>query len=171
MVVWYRGAPSHLHLSKGAHTLEFKIYNQDSPPALWVGGRWLVSDSSWTVTFEDKEWIDATGKASDKSGTVWLPAEVLGFSERPSQWKLKTEARSAVRSERAAHSLLVDFGRESFGYIDLHGLKGKGKLSLYYGDQKKRRCRRIAVRYWIGWMWIKLIAEIRCCPDRGLSGM
>lgn len=131
------GAPSRLHLSKGAHTLEFKIYNQVSPPALWVEGRYLVSDPSWLVTFEDKEWIDATGKASDKSGTVWLPAEELRFDVPPSQWKLKTEARSAVRSERGAHSLLVDFGRESFGYIDLHGLKGKGRLSLYYGESKE----------------------------------
>jgi len=26
------------------------------------------------VTYEDKEWIDASGKTSDQSGTTWLNA-------------------------------------------------------------------------------------------------
>jgi SSS family transporter len=131
------GAPGPLHLSRGAHTLELKIYNQESPPALFVRGRYLVSDSSWLVTFEDKEWIDATGKTSEKSGTSWLPAETLPFEGAPSRWGLATEPRSAVAVQRGSHSLLVDFGRESFGYVYLHGLKGRGVLSLYYGESKE----------------------------------
>ena len=33
--------------------------------------------------------------------------------------------------------MLVDFGKETMGFITLHGLKGKGKLSVYYGESKE----------------------------------
>ncbi|WP_431210768.1 hypothetical protein ACQ86N_33125 [Puia sp. P3] len=89
------------------------------------------------VTYEDKEWIDASGKASDKSGTVWLPAEVLRFGVPPSQWRLSVEPRPAVSVARGSGSLLVDFGKESFGYLRLHGVKGHGRVSLYYGESKE----------------------------------
>jgi len=131
------GAPRWLHLAKGKHVLELKVYNQESPPALSVRSRHFAGDSGWRVTYEDKEWIDASGKASDKSGTVWLPAEELKFGVAPSQWKLDVTAQPAARLERGAHSLMVDFGKESFGYVRLHGVKGRGKVSLYYGESKE----------------------------------
>ncbi|MBS1601826.1 MAG: sodium/solute symporter [Bacteroidetes bacterium] len=131
------GAPRWLHLAKGKHVLELKVYNQESPPALSMRSRSFAADSGWMVTFEDKEWIDASGKASDKSGTVWLPAEVSRFGVPPSQWRLAVVSRPAVRVDRGQRSLLVDFGKESFGYVRLHGVKGKGKVSLYYGESKE----------------------------------
>lgn len=134
------GFPRQLVLSQGHHTLELKAYNPISPPAIFVRGRYLVSDTAWSVTVEDKEWIDASGKASDKSGTTWYPAEVWGFNDPllpPSRWALATEPRSALSALRGSHSLLVDFGKETFGYVRLHGLKGRGRLSLYYGESKE----------------------------------
>ncbi|MBS1567775.1 MAG: alpha-rhamnosidase, partial [Bacteroidetes bacterium] len=32
---------------------------------------------------------------------------------------------------------LVDFGKETFGYIKLQGIRGKGKVRLYYGESKE----------------------------------
>jgi hypothetical protein len=130
------GSPHRLHLTPGHHTIEIKIYNQTSPPALRIDGRYLHTDDNWSVTFEDKEWIDASGKASDKSGTVWMPAEELP-GEDPAHWHLAVEPHRAVSIEPTAHGMLVDFGKESFGYIDLHGLKGSGGLSLYYGESRE----------------------------------
>jgi len=130
------GTPHRLRLDPGHHTLELKIYNQATPPCLWVHGRYLMSDASWQTTVEDKEWIDASGKTSDKSGTVWQPAEVLPGDD-PAHWRLATEPHSAVAVEKDRQSLLVDFGRESFGYIDLHGLRGHGQVALYYGESRE----------------------------------
>jgi len=130
------GEPHNIRLVKGLHTLELKVYNQSTPPALWVKGRYLQTGSSWDVTYEDKEWIDATGKASDKSGTVWLPAEPLPGND-PAHWRLPTERHHAAQTTRTGNSLLIDFGKESFGFIKLHGLKGRGKLDLYYGESRE----------------------------------
>jgi SSS family transporter len=131
-----RGTPQNLHLEPGHHTLELKVYNQSSPPTIHVQGRQLVSDTSWQVTYEDKEWIDASGKASDKSGTVWLPAETLPGDD-PAHWQLTREPHAPEHIEKTAHGMLIDFGKESFGYVDLHGLRGKGQLSLYYGESRE----------------------------------
>ena len=134
------GAPQRLHVPAGHHTLELKVFNQPTPPVLFVAGQWLVSDTSWQVTYEDKEWIDASGKTSDKSGTVWAGAEAWGFDDEaapPSTWRLHTTMQQPAGSVRGDHSLLVDFGRETFGYIRLHGLKGHGRVSIYYGESKE----------------------------------
>lgn len=134
------GKPGKLHITAGRHTMDLKVFNQSSPPAIYIDGPHLVSDASWSVTFEDKEWIDASGKTSDKSGTVWMHAADWGLHELsvpPSRYRLLTLPQDALHTERYDHSMLVDFGKETFGYMRLHGLKGKGKLALYYGESKE----------------------------------
>jgi len=129
-----------VHIPAGIHSLELKVFNQDSPPAVFIRGKGIVSDTSWRVTFEDKEWIDASGKTSDKSGTVWMAAAAWGLSDPavpPSRWALATRPQSAVRVERSAHGMLVDFGKETFGYVRLHGVRGSGKVGLYYGESRE----------------------------------
>ena len=129
-----------LHIPAGPHSLELKVFNQVSPPAIYVRGRNIVSDTSWLVTFEDKEWIDASGKTSDKSGTVWLKAENLRLGDvrtPPSSWKLAAVPASAMHIEKTAQGMLVDFGKETFGYVRLHGIHEKGRLTLYYGESRE----------------------------------
>ncbi|HWK07109.1 MAG TPA: hypothetical protein VNS58_25925 [Puia sp.] len=85
------GRPQRLHLGAGRHVLDLKVFCQDRVPAIYISGKHIVSDASWSVTFEDKEWIDATGKVSDKSGTTWLPAACWNFDDPaspPSHWRL-----------------------------------------------------------------------------------
>ncbi|MES2894043.1 MAG: alpha-L-rhamnosidase C-terminal domain-containing protein [Bacteroidota bacterium] len=125
---------------KGRHTITVKVWNQANVPALFVQGKTIVSDTSWLVTFEDKEWIDETGRTSDISATVWMNAGSWNFKnplQPPSVFHLPTRPASPVATEKKQGQYLVDFGKETFGFIKLHGLKGKGKISLYYGESKE----------------------------------
>lgn len=134
------GAPTRLTVPAGKHRLNIKVYNQATPPTVFVRGKTIASDASWLVTYEDKEWIDASGKTSDQSGTTWLQAGAWNFDSpeaRPSAFKLPTEVRRAAHVERTSQGMLVDFGRETFGYIKLHGLKGKGQVAVYFGESKE----------------------------------
>src|SRR5690606_2016700 len=100
----------------------------------------LASDSSWTVTYEDKEWIDASGKVSDQSGTVRLNASSWNFNDPlspPSKFKLPVEPMAAVSITKENGGALVDFGKETFGFIKLHGVAGQGMLNLYYGESRE----------------------------------
>ncbi|MBF9221227.1 alpha-rhamnosidase [Hymenobacter sp. BT662] len=134
------GAPTRLTVPAGKHRINLKVYNQATPPAVFVRGKTIASDASWLVTYEDKEWIDASGKTSDQSGTTWLQAGAWNFDSpeaRPSVFKLPTEVRRAVRMERNGQGMVVDFGRETFGYIKLHGVRGKGQVAVYFGESKE----------------------------------
>ncbi|WP_231940398.1 alpha-L-rhamnosidase-related protein [Filimonas lacunae] len=134
------GKPSQVTLPAGKHVLDMKVFCQDRVPAIYLKGKTLVTDTSWKVTFEDKEWIDATGKVSDQSGTVWLPAASGGFNnplQPPSAFRLQVTPASAVRKEKLSQGEVLDFGKETFGFIKIHGLKGTGGLSLYYGESRE----------------------------------
>ena len=63
------GMPETLLLPAGTHNLNIKVWNQSTPPAIYVKGKTVNSDATWRVTYEDKEWIDESGKASDTSAT------------------------------------------------------------------------------------------------------
>ncbi len=136
----FEGTPENITVPAGKHKLSLKVFNQQFVPSIFVKGNTVVSDSSWLVTYEDKEWIDETGKVSDQSGTKWLTAGSWNFNtmnDLPSQIQLPTRRMSAVSSTKNGQSLLLDFGKETFGFINLHGLKGTGKLSIYYGESKE----------------------------------
>jgi hypothetical protein len=121
--------------------LNIKIYNQKNVPAVYVKGKTIFSDESWLVTFEDKEWIDESGKASDtSSGTVYLNAGCWNFHSPdtpPSQFKLATQPLPILRSEKRNKGVLWDFGKETFGYPVFHNLKGKDTLRIYYGESEE----------------------------------
>ena len=125
-------------ISAGKHSLNIKVHNQATPPAIYVKGQTFGSNKSWLVTFEDKEWIDESGKASDtSSGTTYLKAGSWNFNSPdtpPSQFRLATEPMNAISTEKKDKGLLVDFGKETMGFVKFHQLRGKGQLNIYYGE-------------------------------------
>lgn len=136
----FEGHPKTISVPAGKHKINVKVYCQANVPAIFIKGKTIVSDSSWLVTFEDKEWIDETGKTSDVSATKWLNAGKWNFNDAslpPSTFKLPTTPQSAVSIIKNNHNLLIDFGKETFGFIKLNGIKGNGKIALYYGESKE----------------------------------
>lgn len=136
----FEGYPTKILVPAGKHKINIKVFNQQQVPAIFVKGKRINSDSSWLTTFEDKEWIDETGKTSDVSTTRWFNAGSWNFNSAdalPSEFKLPVKPAEAVKKEIIDGNTLVDFGKETFGYIKLHGLKGKGKLTLYYGESRE----------------------------------
>lgn len=135
------GTPEKVIIPAGKHSINIKVYNQTSVPAIFVDGRTVHSDNSWLVTFEDKEWIDQSGRASDNStGTLYQKAASWNFcsSENlPSQYRLATKPIAVLSSEKKKSGVLYDFGKETFGYPRFHGLIGSGTLNIYYGESSE----------------------------------
>jgi len=131
-------ASNKIAIPAGKHSLNIKVYNQAHVPAIYVKGKTFGSDESWKVTFEDKEWIDESGKASDtSSGTTYLQAGRWNFNSPdtpPSKFRLTVTPMAATRTEKKGAGELIDFGKETFGYVKFHQLKGKGRLNIYYGE-------------------------------------
>ena len=58
-----------------------------------------------------------------------------GATQRPSQFSLMRESQQPVtKSEQSEGGILYDFGKETFGFITLKNLSGKGKIEIYYGE-------------------------------------
>jgi alpha-L-rhamnosidase len=133
----YEGKPGKITVPAGQHKLSVKVFNQEFPPSVFVKGKTIISDSSWLLTYEDKEWIDETGKVAEQSGTTWLKAGFWNFNNAgspPSRFQLPVTPKSPVKTTRNSQSLFVDFGKETFGFLRLHGLRGKGNVNIYYGE-------------------------------------
>jgi alpha-L-rhamnosidase len=134
------GTPAKLTVPAGKHKINIKVFCQEAVPSIYVKGKTILSDGTWSTTFEDKEWIDETGKTSDISATKWLNAGHWNFNDAaipPSKFKLPVLPQQAISRQTEGNSMLIDFGKETFGFIKLHGLKGTGNLTIYYGESKE----------------------------------
>jgi hypothetical protein len=136
----FEGTPHTITVPAGKHKINVKVFCQAFVPSIFVQGTTIQSDASWLVTFEDKEWIDETGKTSDISATKWLNAGHWNFNnplQKPSTFKLPVTPKKAFSVVATKNSKLIDFGKETFGFVKVHGLKGDGNLTLYYGESKE----------------------------------
>ncbi len=132
----------------GEHKLNLKVWNQATPPALFIEGDTIHTDSTWLVTYEDKLWIDENGVAHGSG--IYVPAASWHFDSPdtpPSQFRLERSEQRPLGCDSIAmqrHTLtngqrtdgtLYDFGRETFGYLKVKDLKGT--LRVYYGESRE----------------------------------
>ena len=116
----------------GEHKLNLKVWNQATPPALFIEGESINTDSTWLATYEDKLWIDENGVAHGSG--IYVPAASWKFDSigtPPSGYKLERKEQRPVSSKNG----LYDFGRETFGYLKVKGLKGT--IRIYYGESRE----------------------------------
>ena len=129
-------ACSYLLFPAGRHTLTIKVWNQASPPALYIEGKHIVTDATWLTTYEDKIWIDENGVAHGSG--IYVPVGCWNFNSAdtpPSQYHLERRPMLPVSSEEIGNGTLYDFGRETFGYLKVEGLKGN--ICIYYGESRE----------------------------------
>ena len=121
----------------GEHRITLKVWNQATPPAIFIQGDTLCSDSTWLATCEDKLWIDENGVAHGSG--IYVPAASWNFDAidtPPSSYHLECEELRPVRSETiAANGTLYDFGQETFGYLKVKNLQGT--VHVYYGESRE----------------------------------
>ena len=126
-----------LTVPKGRHKLNLKVWNQATPPALFIDGKTIKTDSTWLVTYEDKLWIDENGVAHGSG--IYVPAASWNFNSidtPPSAYQLaRKEQRPVCSRATTTNGTLYDFGRETFGYLKVKGLKGA--VHIFYGESEE----------------------------------
>ena len=124
-------------IPKGSHKLSFKVWNQATPPALFISGKTIHTNSTWFVTYEDKIWIDENGVAHGSG--IYVSAGSWNFNSPdtpPSQYRLeRRELRPVSKEQIATAHTLYDFGREVFGYLKLSNQEGH--IDVYYGESRE----------------------------------
>ena len=128
------GQPKTFTVPQGKHKLNLKVWNQATPPALFIEGATIHTDSTWLATYEDKIWIDENGIAHGSG--IYVPAASWNFDNidtPPSQYRLeRSEQHPVCRHAVTTNGTLYDFGKETFGYLKVKGLKGC--IHIYYGE-------------------------------------
>ncbi len=128
------GQPKTFTVPQGKHKLNLKVWNQATPPALFIEGATIHTDSTWLATYEDKIWIDENGIAHGSG--IYVPAASWNFDDidtPPSQYRLeRSEQRPVCSHAVTTNGTLYDFGKETFGYLKVKGLKGC--IHIYYGE-------------------------------------
>ena len=122
------GMPKTFTVPKGRHTLRISVHNMTSPPAIWLKGKTIVSDTTWTVSnFADAQRAD-TWYEMDGTPTFAKP------TERPSEYRLPTTPIQPIKQQKDGNTLFAEFAREGIGYLQLNGVKGNGQINICYGE-------------------------------------
>lgn len=133
------GEPQRVTIPAGEHSINIKVWNQATPPALRVEGATFKTDRQWLATYEDKMWIDENGVAHGSGIYVpaeeWADAVVPGRS--PSLFALAVREEEAVAREAVSGGTLYDFGCETMGRVVLHGVPQGEECRMYYGESRE----------------------------------
>ncbi|MEA4935515.1 MAG: alpha-rhamnosidase [Paludibacter sp.] len=123
--IMYDYDPQDFELPAGDYTLFVLVENYRTMPAIYFKSESYVSDGSWVVSSLNEDRVSA---------------EVLPFADPtlpPSTYKLAVAPIRATIVDKGANHVLYDFGKETFAFPVLQGLKGKGKINIYYGESKE----------------------------------
>jgi hypothetical protein len=130
------------NIPKGHHRIGIKVWNQATPPAVFVCGKTIKSDASWQTTSEDKVWIDENGIAHGSG--IYVPVGYWNFNSAdtpPSKYHLERRELRPVSKEEICtqggltKGMLYDFGREVFGYLRLSNQEYI--INVYYGESRE----------------------------------
>ena len=61
---------------------------------------------------------------------------------------MREPQQPVAKTEQAEGGILYDFGKETFGFITLKNLSGKGKIEIYYGEVRKKQRIKHIVKLW-----------------------
>ena len=130
------------NIPKGHHRIGIKVWNQATPPAVFVCGKTIKSDASWQTTSEAKVWIEENGIAHGSG--IYVPVGYWNFNSAdtpPSKYHLERRELRPVSKEEICtqggltKGMLYDFGREVFGYLRLSNQEYI--INVYYGESRE----------------------------------
>ncbi len=109
-----------VYVPEGRHEIVVTVYNAHGLPTLKVEGESIISDSTWKVSCNDHNFVDA---ACD---------EEFLRSYTPNTLRLPSVTVSPVRVMELEGRTVYDFGKEMFGRIYLKGVTSLS--TAYYGE-------------------------------------
>ncbi|HZG85948.1 alpha-rhamnosidase [Paenibacillus sp.] len=118
----YRSNAEALTLPAGWHELVVSVFNDAEMPALYIEGETVNTDSAWEVNSYQNDWVPAASWTFDSP------------DDRPSKFRLAVAAQEPKTIDFRDGYPLLDFGKETFGYLQFHSITGEGTVRIYYGE-------------------------------------
>ncbi len=127
----------YLTLQPGDYTLEMRVYNAAHPPAVRVESEHVKSSKDWSVRWNTCSAVP-----------VATAPDCITPEEKPSVFRMALEPREPIAMREDAQGVLADFGRETFGFVILKGIKGKGDVRVVYGESPEEADAGLEVDVW-----------------------
>ena len=119
-------AKTSFELEAGMNDVVISIMNDQSLPTIYVAGATIRSDETWSASYQNNKWSDAASWIFDHP------------EEPPVTYRLATERISPNRSAAdGPDACQLDFGRQTFGYVEHRGIEGRGSIRVYYGESEE----------------------------------
>lgn len=109
----------------GRHSLTFDVVNYETIPSIFVKGETINSDDSWSVTYNNRQ----NHKAAQ--------GDFNQIDELPTKFHFNFQKIDPIETNPVKNGLLVDFGKETFGYLQLKNIKDSGEVRICYGESKE----------------------------------
>lgn len=115
--------PGEVFIPAGKHILNISVANYSSLPSLLVKGKYLISDTTWRVSFGWRypRLIPESWKFSDRDNP-------------PASFRLAVKPVPPIYIKKTDSTLIADFGQETIGRIILENVLGRGKVLIIYGE-------------------------------------
>jgi len=116
---------------EGKHLIEIYAWDYDVLPAIFLQGETIISDTSWRV----RQHYEASLPVGtpERSGM----GAFMDLEDSPLTFNFRYTLQRPVRLNRNGNNLLADFGRETFGFVQLLNISQPGKVTLYYGETEE----------------------------------
>ncbi|MBQ4119533.1 MAG: alpha-rhamnosidase [Clostridia bacterium] len=115
-------------LPKGTYTIYVSVYSPDKLPAIFVDGA-IKSDKDWFVS-ENMVFSYCKTAYTVPVGT----ADLTDPNVLPGEKVFEYKELFPVCEETIGNKKLYDFGKETFGYVCVKGIKGNGTIRICYGE-------------------------------------
>ena len=125
----------------GKYTVVPRVYSQGKPPAIYMDGPTVKTGPSWKADWRMaaawQKGVISPPAECGSAGRLAPPTVCSGGEIRPSQVTLATRPAEPVAQKRIrGDHVFADFGRETFGFLRLRGVKGKGRIRIVYGESE-----------------------------------
>ncbi len=135
-----KNGPTKVLVPAGKNEIKIKVINYTHVPALFVKGKTINSDKTWMTSPLDSRYLTKNMKHPDSPSAYFMTAGTGNLNDPkilPSEFKLPVKPMEALTSQELDGGTLVDFGKETFGFIKFHNLNGSGQITVQYGETKE----------------------------------
>ena len=123
--IFYDFDPLDFTLPAGDYEFTVRVENFEGLPSMLFKSKSYVSDESWLVDSRNKD--DVNASCSYFKDPAFPPAS----------FTLPVTPIQPQTTEEKDNRILVDFGKNTFAFPILHGIKGSGEIAIYYGESKE----------------------------------
>jgi len=117
----------------GDYQIVASVFNGAKPPALYLNGPTIKTDSSWEA---DWRMSGCWSQPGVPAPAAECEDRFASADKRPGDYRLPTRPEKAVSVLRDGNRLFADFGRETFGFVKLLGANKAGRVRVIYGESE-----------------------------------